>query len=202
MGRHGVGEGTRVVLYSAATPMWASRVWWMLRVAGFDAAAVLDGGLDKWLAEGRPVEAGRARYPEARFVARPRPELLRDKTGVLDRLGDGRALLVNTLSPADFRGLEASRYGRPGRIPGSVNLPYADLIEADSHAFIDEDEAARRLEAFGIDDDREILCYCGGGISATMALLMLHRLGFEHLSLYDGSLGEWARDAALPMERG
>ena len=203
MGGHGVGRGTRVVLYSTGTPMWACRVWWMLRAAGFDDAAVLDGGLDAWLAEGRPVERGSKRYPPATFEARPRPDLLIDRNDVQELLGDPAALLVNTLSARDFKGAEEdSRYGRPGRIPGSVNAPWVEMLDPDMHLFLDQDELCRRFEALGAAEAERVVCYCGGGISATMALLQLHRLGYHDLALYDASMAEWAKDDDLPIEQG
>ena len=202
MARHGVGEGTRVVLYSRDRVMWATRVWWMLRVMGFDHAAVLDGGFEQWQAEGRPVSAEPADYPAASFVARPRPELMVDKDAVLAALDDPRTRLINTLSEADFAGEEPSRYGRPGRIPGSVNLPWPGLTGPDGNLFIGLEDAAGRLAALGAPEAERIVCYCGGGISATMGLFLLHRLGYANLALYDASMAEWARDESLPIERG
>jgi thiosulfate/3-mercaptopyruvate sulfurtransferase len=202
MARHGVGEGTRVVLYSRDRMMWATRVWWMLRVMGFDHAAVLDGGFEAWQAEGRPVSAEPASYPKASFIARPRPELMVDKGAVLAALDDPGIRLINTLSEPDFAGEEPSRYGRPGRIPGSVNLPWPGLTERDGSHFIGLEDAAGRLAALGAPEAERIVCYCGGGISATMALFLLHRLGYANLALYDASMAEWARDETLPIERG
>ena len=150
MSRHGIGQGTRVVLYSRDRLMWATRVWWMLHVMGFDDAAVLDGGFEKWQAEGRPVSTAPASYPPARFVPRPRPALMVDKDAVLAALDDPAVRLVNTLSPADFAGAGPSRYGRPGRIPGSVNLPWPDLTLPESNVLIPLDEAARRLAALDV----------------------------------------------------
>jgi thiosulfate/3-mercaptopyruvate sulfurtransferase len=202
MGRRGVGEGVRVVLYSRGRMMWATRVWWMLHAMGFARAAVLDGGLDKWVAEGRPVSREPSTYPPATFTARPRPGLFVDQSTVRQAIGDPSVCLINTLSEPDFRGDEPSRYGRPGRIPGSVNLPWPDLTEPETNVLIPLDEAAQRVEAIGADRAERIVCYCGGGISATMGLFLLHRLGYENLSLYDASMAEWARDETLPIERG
>jgi len=202
MSRHGIGDGTRVVLYSRERVMWATRVWWMLHAMGFDDAAVLDGGFDQWLAEQRPVSTEPCRYPPAEFTPRPRPELLVDQDAVLAVLDRPGVRLINTLSEADFKGEEPSRYGRPGRIPGSVNLPWPGLTDADSHRFIPLDEAQRRLEALGAPAAERIVCYCGGGISATEGLFLLHRLGYANLALYDASMAEWARDPSLPIERG
>jgi len=202
MSRHGVGDGTRVVLYSRERAMWATRVWWMLHAMGFDAAAVLDGGFDKWQAEGRPVTTEPCRYPPAIFTPRPRPELFVDKNVLLASLGQPGVCLINTLSEADFRGEEPSRYGRAGRIPGSVNLPWPGLTDPESHRFISLEDARRRFEALDTPAAEQIVCYCGGGISATEGLFLLHRLGCTNLALYDASMAEWARDESLPIERG
>ena len=125
-----------------------------------------------------------------------------DKAAVLHAIDDPATCLVNTLSTADFRGEEPSRYGRPGRIPSSVNLPWPELTDPESGAFIPLDEAEARLAAIGAERSDRVVCYCGGGISATEALFLLHRLGHANLALYDASMAEWARDETLPIERG
>jgi len=202
-GRHGIGDGARVVLYSIGTMMWATRFWWMLKALGFDNAAVLDGGFDKWQAEGRPVESGAAKgYPPARFVARPKAGWFAGKEAVLAASRDGGALIVNALGAQYHKGLEPSRYGRPGRIPGSVNVPAESLVDPETKTFTSLDDAAAKFAAAGLAQEKRVIAYCGGGISATIDLFLLHQLGFDRLSLYDGSLGEWAKDEALPIERG
>jgi thiosulfate/3-mercaptopyruvate sulfurtransferase len=200
-GRHGIGEGTRVILYSIGSMMWATRFWWMLRSLGFDDAAVLDGGLDKWKAESRPLESGPAKgYPAAHFKATPRPGLFVDKAAVSAALEDRGTTIVNALGPQFHQGLEPSRYGRPGRIPGSVNVPAAQLVDAKRKDFVPLADAAANFERQGISKDKRVVCYCGGGISATIDLFMLHQLGYDNLTLYDGSMGEWAKDHSLPIE--
>jgi thiosulfate/3-mercaptopyruvate sulfurtransferase len=200
-GRHGLGQDSRVVLYSIGTMMWATRFWWMLRSLGFDQAAVLDGGFDKWKAEGRPTEKGPARgYPPARFKASPRPGFFVDKHTVLAATGDRSTVIVNALGPQFHRGLEPSRYGRPGRVPGSVNVPAASLVDAAQKDFTSLSDARAKFAAQGVGADKRIICYCGGGISATIDLFLLHQLGHDALALYDGSMGEWARDPSLPIE--
>jgi thiosulfate/3-mercaptopyruvate sulfurtransferase len=201
MGRHGVGDDARVVLYSRDRIMWATRVWWMLHAMGFERAAVLDGGFEKWVAEGRPVSSDPCAYPPATFTPRPRPGLFVDKGAVLQALDDPSVCLINTLSEPDFRGVEPSRYGRPGHIPRSVNLPWPGLTEPETNVLIPLDQAAKRAQALGADRAERIVCYCGGGISATMGLFLLHRLGYDNLALYDASMAEWARDESLPIER-
>lgn len=200
-GRHGVGPGTRVVLYSIGTMMWATRFWWMLRALGFDHAAVLDGGLDKWRAEGRPLELGTPRgYPPATFVSAPRAGLFVDAAAVKAAIGRGDTVTLNALGPQFHRGLEPSRYGRPGRVPGSVNVPAATLVDPATRGFTTLGDAAAKFAAQGVSKDKRTICYCGGGISATIDLFLLHQLGHEDLALYDASMGEWAKTESLPIE--
>jgi thiosulfate/3-mercaptopyruvate sulfurtransferase len=201
--RHGLGNDTRVVFYSIGTMMWATRFWWMLKSLGFDGAAVLDGGFDKWQAEGLPVEHGPARgHPPATFVARPRPGWFVDKQAVLAAIPRADAVIVNALGTQFHQGLEPSRYGRPGRVPGSVNVPAASLIDPQKKTFTSVADAEAKFAAAGVAKDKHVIAYCGGGISATIDLFLLHQLGFDELSLYDGSMGEWAKDGTLPIERG
>ena len=202
MGRLGIGDDCRVVLYSAGSIMWATRVWWMLRAFGFEGAAVLDGGWEKWKAEGRPVSSEPAQYPPARFTAAPRPGQFVDRDYVLSRLEDAGTDMVNALAPAFHLGDGPSRYGRPGRIPGSVNVPAARLLDPSNGAFVPLDQARRLHEEAGIDGSRQVVAYCGGGISATVGLFLLHQLGHDDLTLYDGSMGDWAPDPDLPIETG
>ena len=201
-GRHGIGNGSRVVLYSIGTSMWATRFWWMLQSLGFDAN-VLDGGLDKWKAEGRAIETGPAKgYPPATFAAKPKAGYFVDKRETLQASTNRSTVVVNALGPQFHKGLEPSRYGRAGRIPGSVNVPAATLVDAASKTFLPPDDAAAKFAAQGITRDKRIVAYCGGGISATIDLFQLHRLGYDNITLYDGSMGEWAKDNELPIEAG
>jgi thiosulfate/3-mercaptopyruvate sulfurtransferase len=200
--RHGLGRGTRVVLYSIGTMMWATRFWWMLKSLGFDDAAVLNGGFDAWKAERRPTESGPAKgYPPGDFKAAPRPGFFVDKDAVLAAARGANTAIVNALGPQFHQGLEPSRYGRPGRIPGSVNVPAATLIDGAKN-FVAPGDAQAAFAAQGVTRDKRVICYCGGGISATLDLFLLHQLGYENLTLYDGSMGEWAKDPALPIETG
>lgn len=200
-GRHGIGAGTFVVLYSVGSMMWATRFWWMLRALGFDDVAVLDGGFDKWKAEGRPTEAGQAKgYSPATFTAAPRSALFVDKHAALAAIEDPDTVIVNCLRPESYKGLSPSNYGRPGRVPGSLNVPSATLIDQDNMSFAAPSDAEARFLEQGVTRDKRVICYCGGGISATLNLFQLHRLGYENLTLYDASMAEWASDPALPIE--
>ena len=205
-GRHGIGTdmqaGTRVVLYSAGNMWMSTRFWWMLRALGFDAT-VLDGGLDKWRAENRPTESGPPKsYPPATFRAAPRPGLFVGKTEVLAAIGRRGTVIVNALNDELFRGSAPSRYGRPGRIPSSVQVSAATLIDPEAKTFTTLADAQAKFEAQGLTPDKHVICYCGGGISANIDLFLLHQLGYDNLTLYDASMGEWARDPELPIETG
>lgn len=197
----GVGDGFRIVLYARKNMQWATRVWWMLRAVGFDDAAVLDGGMDKWQAEGRPVETGRADYPPASLAARPRPGLFVGKAEVKAAIGDAGTCTINALAP-DLHSGENPRYGRPGRVPGSVNVPVGSLVDGGTFAFRSPDEVASRFAAVGADRSKRIILYCGGGIAATLDAFLLHQLGHSDLAVYDASMSEWAKDESLPIERG
>jgi thiosulfate/3-mercaptopyruvate sulfurtransferase len=202
MSRFGVGEGTRVVLYSTANPWWATRVWWMLRVFGFDDAAVLNGGWQKWSREGRPVETGRAKpRPSGNFVGREQRPLMVGKEEVLRAIGDDGACTINALMPEQHAGTGGNTYGRPGHIKGSVNLPAAHLIDPETNEFLPAAELRKRFEATGAFDKR-VITYCGGGIAASADALALVMLGHPEVRLYDASMSEWATDPSLPMEAG
>ena len=134
-------------------------------------------------------------------MARPRPGLFVGKDEVKAAIGDSRACTVNALAPDLHRG-DNPRYGRPGRIPGSVNVPALDLLEAGSLALKPPEAVAAAFEAVGADPSKRVLLYCGGGIAATLDAFLLHQLGYRDVAVYDASMSEWAKDEALPIERG
>lgn len=202
MGRAGVGEGVRVVLYDRAVNMWAARVWWMLRAFGFDDAAVLNGGFRKWTLEGRPVATDAGTGPARTFTPRPRPALIVDKAGVLAALGEASACVLNALTEEQHRGAGGVAYGRPGRIAGSANVPARELVDPKTHAYLDADALRAKFEAAGALDAKRVVTYCGGGIAASSDAFVLVLLGRDDIAVYDASLSEWAADPTLPMERG
>lgn len=200
-GRHGVDATKQLVLYSVGTMMWATRFWWMLRSLGHPKVAVLDGGLDKWRAEGRLVEGGPSKgYPSTTFTASPRTGLFVDRHDVRAAIGKPGTVTVNALGPQFHAGLSPSRYGRPGRVPGSVNVSAVTLIDPATKGFTTLADAQAKFAAEGVTPDKKVICYCGGGISATLDLFLLHQLGYDDLTLYDASMGEWAKDTSLPIE--
>lgn len=198
----GIGHGTFVVLYSHATPTWATRIWWMLRAIGFDDAAVLDGGLDKWKAENRPLSTEATTYPPATLSLRGRPEIFIDKDVVRGAIGKTDTLTLNALSHEQHKGAGGVTYGRPGRIAGSSCVPAASLFGADK-TFKPIGELRAAFEGVGAGPDKKVLVYCGGGIAATLdAFVLTALLGHKNVSVYDNSMQEWSNDPSLPMEVG
>lgn len=201
LGAAGLGDEHVVVLYSATWAMWATRVWWMLHSVGFERALVLDGGLRRWRLEGRPLSSETVSYPPATFTARPRPERWADKDEVLRSIGSETVCTVNALAAAVHRGESDTNYGRRGHIAGSVNVPYESLVQADG-SYRSSDDLRAAFDAVGAFGHQRVICYCGGGISATMDAFALTLLGHPNVAVYDGSMAEWVRDPDLPMEQG
>ena len=200
----GIDNGTTVVVYDAVVGQWAARIWWLFRAFGYDDVAVLDGGLTKWHAETRPFATGGVRpRVVGGFTAAPRPELWVDKSFVESIVaGVADAALVCSLPPAEFAGTAGSR-PRAGHIPGSVSLPASTLVDPATNAFLRGDQLDATLSpavtASAAGASGHLVTYCGGGIAAAASALALIRAGNEHVSIYDGSLNEWAADAAAPL---
>ena len=198
----GISNAHQVVVYAQGAPPWATRFWWLLRYFGHQRVSVLDGGLTAWVADNRPLETGSRSYPRSAFAAHPDRSLLARLQEVREVVDGGGEQLVNALSPSAFRGLEPSAYARPGRIPGSINVPFSTLLDPVTLRFHAPDEMRRVLEDAGVAFDRPVTTYCGGGISATVPLFALVVTGHPQARLYDGSLTEWSADPDLPMVTG
>jgi thiosulfate/3-mercaptopyruvate sulfurtransferase len=196
--RQGVGDDYRIILYARGAMQWATRVWWMLRSIGFDNAAVLDGGWEKWLAEERAVSADPVRFAATSCSVSPRDDIFVGKEQVLEAMDAGHCV-VNALAP-DLHSGRNARYGRAGRIPGSVNLPASALLDPLTNAFVSANGAQQAFDAVGVDPQGPTLVYCGGGIAATLDAFLMHQLGHQGISIYDASMSEWAKDDSLPIE--
>jgi thiosulfate/3-mercaptopyruvate sulfurtransferase len=199
-GRLGIGPGTHVVLYNSGPTWWSTRAFFMFRAVGCDAVQVLDGGLERWRAEQRPLESGECHYPATRFEPGPSRDVFVDRAAVLDAVKRRDHVLMNALAPAVFRG-EVVPYGRPGRIAGSVNLPATSLLD-DERRFLHPAKLEARLAEAGALGDKPTITYCGGGISATTNAFALLLLGRTDVQIYDASMNEWGPDPTLPMESG
>lgn len=197
----GVDGNRRIVLYSSGHPMWATRVWWMLHSLGVSRVSVLDGGLQAWDAAGLPLASGAEALPEGQITPDFRPELWADRDRVLRHIHTGGTCTINALPEAVYTGASQMRYGRPGHISGSVNVPYETLFSRDGLKFADAGQLREQFERNGAFD-KPVICYCGGGIAATVAAFTLTRLGHDSVAVYDGSQSDWAQQPDLPMNMG
>ena len=199
MARYGVSDDSFVVTYSTTNHWWATRLWWMLQVFGHGQAAVLDGGFQKWKAEGRVIETGPAQAQAAgRFSARePNLEMVATRDDVMAAINAADTCTINALRPEQHAGTGGVNYGRRGHIAGSISIPALHHVNEDN-TFKSESE----LRSMFADAMRkpEVITYCGGGIAATSVALALAMLGYNKVKVYDASLTEWAADPALPME--
>mgnify|MGYP000111956625 FL=1 len=201
-GALGIGDNTTAVLYSQTTPQWATRIWWLLRTVGFDRACVLDGGLTRWQTDGRAVSSETTTHPPASLTTQPRNGLLVDKETVLSAIDDDSTCTINALRAVQHAGLDNGafgHYGRPGRIPRSVNVPTNELVDPATMEFLPSEQIRSRLHAVGTNEADHVITYCGGGIAASTTAMFLVLFGHPHVSLYDASLSEWAIDRNLPM---
>ena len=201
--RLGLGDGVRIVVCDGGTMMAAARVWWMFRVFGHEDIAVLDGGLAKWIAEGRPT-SDRAPTPRERhFTARMNTLLLLDLDQMRAQLEGGREQAVDARSPGRFAGSAPEpRPGlRAGHIPGSVNLPHDNLL-SDAATLLDDAAIRAAFRAAGVDPARPIVTTCGSGISACFLALALHAVGARKVAVYDGSWCEWGGRDDTPVATG
>lgn len=196
----GVSDDSLVVTYATANYWWASRLWWLLRLFGHDAVAVLDGGFQRWRALGLPVAQGApAAAVPGQFSPRPaRTSRVAARDDVLQALGQADTSVLNALRPEQHAGTGGTHYGRPGHIRGSINVPAVSLVDADN--CYHSPEALRQLLAPALAQP-QVITYCGGGIAASATTLALEMLGHPGVRLYDASLSEWAPDPSLPMAR-
>ncbi len=199
----GLGDGVRIVVYDGGNMMAASRVWWMFRVFGHDDIQVLDGGLSKWMAEGRPVDDEPVIPRERHFTSRHNTFLVRDIDQIKANLASRRAQVVDARGRGRFTGEEAEfRPGlRSGHIPGSRNLPYTSLLHEDG-TIVDNEAITAAFRDAGVDPARPVVTTCGSGISACFLALALDLAGFPDAAVYDGSWTEWGGAADTPVATG
>lgn len=204
MRKLGIGDGKKVIAYDAAGLFSAARAWWMFRVFGHDDVAVLDGGLPKWKAEGRPLEDGPAAKPQERhFTARYQAMMVRDKADVLRAVEKGDAAIADARSLPRFSAKEPEpRPGvRGGHMPGAKNVHYATLLRSDG-TLKSHDEIAKVFAGAGVDVAKPVITSCGSGITAAILSLGLTLIDAKDHALYDGSWSEWGAASDTPVETG
>jgi thiosulfate/3-mercaptopyruvate sulfurtransferase len=190
----GIGQGSRVVAYDDTAGSIAARLWWMMNWIGADFTSVLDGGITRWIAEHRQLEQGKAN-PAPRFT-RPLPAksnsaLVAEMSELESR--DNHLLLIDARAPERYRGEIEPIDIRGGHIPGAINIPFSkNLTDTAPQVFRSRDELAKLYRDAGLHEGRNIVSYCGSGVTACHNLLAMKIAGIEKARLYPGSWSEWA----------
>lgn len=201
LGRRGIGDKHLVVAYDAhPTAQFATRLWWALRYYGHERAMVLDGGLDKWRREGRPLTAELPSFPPAVFTPRVRPGLRATGEAVLAALDDPTVRLIDARDEAQYSGATRRDEGRAGHIPGAISLPRELLVDPATGLFRSEDELRAIFARAGVEPEERVIAYCNGGVAATNILFGLALTGHDRLTNYDGSWNEWGVRHEWPVE--
>lgn len=199
MGALGIGNETTVVIYDNAASMFACRLRWALRYYGHENVYILDGGWNKWIAEGRPVSADKPEVEEAKFVPRVNARLKANAEEIKTGLDEGNMQLIDVRSLAEYAGAASrARYG--GHIPTAISIPRSTMVADDQTVETVENLRTRFAEKGAALDASDTVIYCNSGISASFGMLALELAGARNLRLYDGSWKEWGNDAATPKE--
>ncbi|MDB5516310.1 MAG: putative thiosulfate sulfurtransferase [Tardiphaga sp.] len=200
----GISSGNTVVAYDAGGWVAAPRAWWMFLSFGHTKVKVLDGGLQKWLREGRPTHSGKVVSKQGRFEAKLDPDFVRSRQELVGNLTSHAEQLVDARPRPRFEGSVAEpRPGlRSGHIPGSRNVPYGELFDASTGAMRPLEELRKAFTGAGVDLARPIVTTCGSGVSAAVLTLALYRLGVRGTALYDGSWAEWGLPEGPPVATG
>jgi thiosulfate/3-mercaptopyruvate sulfurtransferase len=200
----GISSGDTVVVYDSGAWVAAPRAWWMFLAFGHRDVKVLDGGLKKWRAEGRAVESGKVTPKPGNFEAHFDSTFVRDKEQLLDNLQTQKEQVIDARPRPRFEGTVVEPWPgrRPGHIPHSRNVPYAELFDAATGAMKPLDELRQAFTGAGVDMKKPIVTSCGSGVSALVLTLALYRLGVRGSALYDGSWAEWGLPDGPPIATG
>ena len=203
-GALGLGDEHHIIVYDIAGFGSAPRAWWTLRAFGHEKVSLLDGGLPKWLAEGRAVTSYVTKPKPAHFTARFDSSAVRSKDEVLANLGERRAQVLDARSAGRFAGTAPEpRPGlRGGHIPGSINIPYDQLGDPKTRTFLSAEKIERRFRDAGVDRDKPIVTSCGSGVTACALAFGVHLIGWPEVAIYDGSWSEWGLPGDTPVATG
>lgn len=190
----GISNQSKVVIYSTDNHTWATRLWWMLRWAGHEQVAILDGGFEAWTEQGFPVEQQVKNVSPTQYHLKLNNSMIADQQAVHDAITNDDILLIDALPLAHYEG-DFSLYGRPGHIPTAVNVSAAMMVNF-KRSFISPNEVELMLDH---PTDTPIITYCGGGVSASSVAFNLLRAGFKDVAVYMGSLQEWVLDESNPL---
>ena len=194
----GISPDDTVVLYGSGTAVAVTRALWVLTVSGLRDVRIMDGGWQRWVAEGRTVSTGEEQFTSSTFRGSRNQSAIADRETIRQAIAAGDVQIVNALSVAQFQGTGGTHYGRPGRIPNSLSVPATDLLDPLTGDFAPPEQMARQIA--GIDPAKPVITYCGGGIAAAATRFALHVAGHDNLQLYDNSLLEWSAVPDLPMD--
>ena len=197
----GVGDDFHIVLYSRNGLQWATRIWWMLYVLGFKNLSILNGSFNEWKKNNFPTESKVNVFEKSEFKIEINDKIFVDKNRVLGSMNTNECVILNSLTE-DLHNGENPRYGRPGRIPGSLNIPFHELTDLEKGCFKSPSECLEVFKKKGIPQVSRVLNYCGGGIAASLDAFVLFQLGYDDIEIYDNSMSEWATDENLPIEIG
>jgi thiosulfate/3-mercaptopyruvate sulfurtransferase len=194
MSRLGVGAGTEVIAYDDGNNLFAARLWWVLNYYGYARVKVLDGGWDRWLDEGRPVESA-ARVPQAaQFVAHRDPTWIADSDYVQSSIGRQERVILDVRSDEEWTRIEATETTTVGRIPGAVHLVWSAVLDPDSKRFKPASQLSRMFTEAGVSPQQEVIPYCQAGIRAAHTVLALKIAGYTKVRNYEGSWAAWTRE--------
>lgn len=201
MSRIGIGDEHLVVAYDAhPASQFATRLWWALKYYGHDKVVVLNGGLAKWQRENLPLSSTIPAYPHTKFSVVPKPELRATAVDVLNLLGQPDVALIDARDRGQYSGQIVRKPGRPGHIPGALNIPREELMDPTTGTFRINEELGEVFSKAHILPEQRIVAYCNGGVAATSVLFALAMLGYPSLTNYDGSWNEWGERQELPVE--